>query len=65
MVLDRRLHKTVTDNEMQFAFMSNGGIFDAVFILRKLQEEYHATGKKLYMCFVDLDKALDSAKQSV
>ena len=27
---------------------------DAVFILRRMQEEYHAKGKKLYMCFVDL-----------
>ena len=29
----------------------------AVFILRRMQEEYHAKGKKLYMCFVDLEKA--------
>ena len=24
-----------------------------------MQEEYHAKGKKLYMCFVDLEKAFD------
>ena len=30
-----------------------------LFILRRKQEEYHAIGKKLYMCFVDLEKAYD------
>ena len=30
---------------------------DAVFILRRMQEEYHARGKKFYMYFVDLEKA--------
>ena len=29
---------------------------DAVFILRRLQEEYLDLEKKLYMCFVDLEK---------
>ena len=32
---------------------------DAVFILRKLPEEYHAEGEKLYLCFVDLEKFFD------
>ena len=30
---------------------------DAVFISRRLQEEYHAKGKKLCICFVDREKA--------
>ena len=33
------------------------GTNDAVFILRRLHEEYHAKGKTLYMCLVDLEKA--------
>ena len=32
---------------------------DAVFILRRMQEEYHDKGKMLYVCFVDLEKGLD------
>ena len=32
-------------------------IIDAVFILRRMQEEYHAKGRKLCMSFVDLEKA--------
>ena len=43
---------------MQFGIMPENGIIDAVFILR-MQEEYHAKGKKLYICLVHLEKALD------
>ena len=32
-------------DEMQFDFMPERGTIDAVFILRKLQEEYCAKGK--------------------
>ena len=42
-------------NEMKFRFMFVKGRIDGVFILRRLQEEYHAKGKKLYIWFVDLD----------
>ena len=48
----------VTVSEMQFGFMSERGTICAVFILRRMQEDYHAKGKKLYMCFVDLQKLL-------
>ena len=50
---------------MQFGFMSERGKIDAVFILIWLHDEYHANGIWLYMCFVDLTKAFDSAKESV
>ena len=32
---------------MQIGFMPERGTIDAVFILRRMQEEYHAKGKKL------------------
>ena len=41
---------------MQFRFMPEGGKIDAVFILRRMLQEYHANRKKLYMCFVGLLK---------
>ena len=41
------------------------GTIDAVFILRRLQEQYHNKGKKLYMCFVDLEKAFDKVPRKV
>ena len=44
-VLEKRLHRIVTVDEMQFGFIPEGGTIDAVFILRRMQEEYHAKGK--------------------
>ena len=40
-------------------------LFDAVFILRRMQGEYHAKGKNLYMCLVDLEKAFDRVPRKV
>ena len=37
---------------------------DALFILRKMQKEYRED-KKLYMCFVDLEKAFDRVPKRV
>ena len=53
----KRLSRIVTVDDMQFDFMPESGTIDAVFILRGLQDEYHVKGKKLYMCFVYLEKA--------
>ena len=52
-------------DDVQFGFMPERGTIVAVFILRWMQEEYHATGKKLYRCFVDLEKAFDRVPQNV
>ena len=32
---------------------------DAIFVVRQLQEKYLAANKRLYMAFVDLEKAFD------
>ena len=52
-------------DEMQFGFMPGKGTIDAVFILRRLQKEYLDKEKKLYMCFVDLEKAFDRVLRKV
>ena len=57
MVLCKKLRRIVTVDELQFGFMSVRGTIVAVFILRRLQEEFHAKGKKLCICFVNLEKA--------
>ena len=41
----------VTVDEMQFGIMSERGTIYAVFILRRLQEEHHAKGKKVIYVF--------------
>ena len=61
-VLEKRLHIIVTVDEMLFGFMPERGTIDAVITLKRLQKEYHAIGKKVYMCFVDLEKAFDGGK---
>ena len=45
--------------------MPEGVTTDAVFILRRMQEEYHAKGKELNMCFVDLKKTFDVVPENV
>ena len=46
-MLGKRLCRIVTVDKMQFGFMPERGTIDAEFILRIMQEEYHAKGKML------------------
>ena len=55
MELEKKLCKIMTVGEKQFGFMPERRTVDAVFILRRLLEEYHAKGRKLCMCFVDIE----------
>ena len=64
-VLERRIRTPVNLNEMQFGFMPGKGTVDAIFIVRRMKEEYQKKDKKLYLCFVDMEKAFEkSAKKS-
>ena len=45
--------------------MLDGGTLVTVFILRRLQEEYHVRGKRLYICFMNLEKAFDGVPRKV
>ena len=45
--------------------MLERGTIYVVFILKSMQVKYHAKAKMLYMCLVDLEKAVDSVKDSV
>ena len=40
-----RFCRMVSIDEMQFGFMPEIGAIDAVFVLGRMQEEYHAKGK--------------------
>ena len=64
-VLEKRLYGIVSVDEMQFGFMPERGTVDVVLILRRMHEEYHAKGKKLYMCFVNLEKAFHRETRKV
>ena len=58
-VLERRIRTLVNLNEMQFGFMPGKETVDALFIVRRMQEDNQKKDKKLYMCFVDMDNAFD------
>ena len=45
-MLEKRLRRIMSVDEMQSGSMPERRTIDAVFILRRMQEEYHAKGKK-------------------
>ena len=53
-VLERRIRELVNIDSMQFGFMPERGRSDALFVVRRMQEEYRDKKKKLYMCFVNI-----------
>ena len=55
----------VTTEDMKFGFMPGKGTTHALFILRRMQEEFCGRKKKLYMCFVDLEKTFDRVPRKV
>ena len=62
-LLEKRLRRLVKVDQMQFGFMP--GTLDAIFILRRMQESYLEKNRKLYICFVDLEKAFDRVPRKV
>ena len=64
-VLERRIRTLVNLNKMQFGFMPGKGTVDAIFIVWRMQEKYQKKDKKLYMCFVDIEKAFDRVPRKV
>ena len=53
------LIRLVSIDDSQFGFVPGRGTTDAIFVVRQLQEKYLAANKRLYMAFVDLEKAFD------
>ena len=64
-VLENRIRGMVTIDDTQFGFIPGKGTIHALFILRRMQEEYREREQKLYMCFVDLEKAFDRVLRKV
>ena len=60
-----RIRALVDFDEAQFGFMPGDGTIDALFLVRRLQEEYRAKDKRMFMCFVDLEKAFDRVPRRV
>ena len=62
-VLERKNRELVNIDSMQFGFMPGRGTTDALFVVRRMQEEDRNKKKKLYMCFVDIEKAFDGFQE--
>ena len=56
-ILERQIRTLVNLNKMQFGFMSGKGTVDAMFIVRRMREEYQKKNKKLCMRFSDMKKS--------
>ena len=64
-VLERRIRELVYIDSMQFGFMPGRGTTDALFEVRRMQEEYKDKKKKFYMCSVDIEKTFDRVSRKV
>jgi len=64
-VIDQRLRGQVHIHEYQFGFMPGRSTVDAIFIMRQVQEKFLEGNRKLYYCFVDLEKAYDRVPRKV
>ena len=57
--MDGLIRQLVSIDNSQFGFVPGRGTTDAIFVVRQLQEMHLAANKRLYMAFVDLEKAFD------
>ena len=55
----------VSINDSQFGFVAGRGTTDAIFVEKQLQEKYLAATKRLYIAFVDLEKAFDGVPRKI
>ena len=64
-IVDGLIRQVVSIDDSQFGFVPGRGTTDAIFVVRQLQEKYLAVNKRLYMAFVDLEKAFDRVPRKV
>ena len=64
-IVDSLIRQVVSIDDSQFGFVPGRGTTDAIFVVRQLQEKYLAANKRLYMAFVDLEKAFDRVPRKV
>ena len=62
--MDCLIRQLVSMDNSQFGFVPGRGTTDAVFVVRHLGE-YLVANKRLYMTFVDLEKAFDGVPQKI
>ena len=64
-VLEKRKRALVGVDDIKFGFLPGRETRDALFIVRRVQEESRGKDKKLYICFMDLEKAFNRVLRRV
>ena len=64
-IVDGLIRQVVSIDDTQFGFVPGIGTTDAIFVVRQPQEKYLAANKRLYMAFMDLEKAFDRVPRKV
>ena len=64
-IVDGLIRQVVSIDNSQFGFVPGRGTPDAIFMVRQLQEKYLAVNKRLYIAFVDLEKAFGRVPRKV
>ena len=64
-IVDGLIRQVVSIDDSQFGFVPGRGTTDAILLVRQLLEKYQAVYKRLYMAFIDLEKAFDHVPQRV
>ena len=64
-IADSLVRQIVAIDESQFGFVPGSGTTDAIFVVLQLHEKYLAVGKRIYMAFMDLEKAFDRVPRKV
>ena len=64
-IVNGLIRQLVSINDSQFGFVPGRGTTDAIFVVRQLQEKCLAANKRLYMAYVDLEKAFDRVPRKV
>ena len=62
-IFDGLVRQVVSIDGSQFGFVRGRGTTDAIFVVLQLHEKYQAVNKRLYMAFVDLEKAFDYVEE--
>ena len=64
-IVNGLIRQLVSNDDSQFGFVLGRISTDAIFVVRQLQEKYLAANKRLYMAFIDLEKAFDRVPRKV
>ncbi|XP_068222843.1 uncharacterized protein [Palaemon carinicauda] len=64
-LVEGRLRKLIDTPEQQFIFIKGKSIVYANFIVRQVLEKYLEGNRKIYMCFVDVEKMYDKVIRSL